>query len=308
MIEVQIKNEELFNKFKQMASYSSELTGICSFNENMLELLESNGVLIDQNQIKEKQQAIITMNGNVMEVKNSTPEILAFLGNKSETDYEISVFYMDRVHMLILAGILEPDEKFKNFYSRVEDTDDLSILLYGNKRLQGENAYEIFKEKLDKETITLADCPFTEEDYRTKDLSYVTDEVTFTSNLELNSNGKGYFVEAVSKNGRKYYITFYIRPTGLQRLIMYKGGSANIAFTSSRSQGVATFISSPEILPEGFNMKLVKMYTPYKRIPKVNTWRALFYEYKYRKSLNAKNMINRNVRGLTKLAEEGVFE
>ena len=56
MIEVQLKNKELFDNLKYYASYASELTLVCAFRDEMADMLKSYNVEFDDSELKKKRK------------------------------------------------------------------------------------------------------------------------------------------------------------------------------------------------------------------------------------------------------------
>ena len=314
MIEVQIKDKKLFDKFKSQArQYCSELTGVCVFDDSMLEQLQLAGLCLEHGKEKEKKDPTITMRGDIMCIENSTPDILSFVGNTKVGDTEVSVFYMDRVYMLLAAKILVADDKFKNYYSKLHGREPLSVLLYGNRRLRGENPSKIIGEllEIDPNEVTLDMCPFTkDEDYICKEVSYMTEDVQFLSDLVRNKSGKGFHINARGKEtGRKYMFTYYTMPSQIDLLMMYEGGEVRMAIGATKNFGGKTVSASPVIVPKGMKFAIEQAVRPRSRKIKADVWRAIFYEYQYRMSLNDKNDIDRSRTNTnwTSLIEQGVF-
>ena len=83
MIEVQITDLEKYEELKKYASYNSDITHVCSFRDEMAELLGSFGINFNAQQNKkdlnEKENLIpiLTIQGkNVMKLDNAPAEML----------------------------------------------------------------------------------------------------------------------------------------------------------------------------------------------------------------------------------------
>lgn len=310
MLEVQIKDPRLFEKFKEFATYKSELTKVAEFPDTMLDELKQYGILGEEEKIEEAKKPVLRIKGQTMSIDNPTKEILVFLGNTMENDYEISIRFMDRVRMLIYSNVVDVDQSFLSFYSHLDGSEPLSELLYGDKNYRRKPSLQKVleeREGTDKKFKINETFLLDEEMIRYKDVSYMTAELKFTTNLIKNEN-KGYHIEGIDRNGKKYYLSMYSRPNYLESQLLHVGSITKIAFTSQQTRGMKIYVSGFEIIPRDMEMKLVRIYSPRTRMISTEYFRILYDELRFRMELTEDNKLTPRSNMKGQYAAQGIFE
>lgn len=311
MIEVQVKNPTLFNKFKDSSTYHSELTKVMEFPDSMLEELKEYNVLDNSAEIEPKGDPIISIKGKTMVIDNPTLEILSFLGNRLDNDHEIAVGSMGRVRMLIYANILKVDDSFLEFYSYMDGSEKLSDLLYGAKNWRkNQNLQSALQERdgIEGDILIKDSLLMDPEMIRFKDVSYKTADIKLLSNVEPNKSGRGYNIRAVDSKNRKLYLNMYYRPTNIEKMILTKGNKTRISYSSEKSSGMQIFINTFEIIPTNMEMKMVRVYTPKTRLISADYFRVIHDEFRFRNELTEDNKLTPRLNMKSQYAVSGVFE
>ena len=279
MIEVQIKSPELFNQLKQYASYHSELTGVCSFRDEMKNMLIDNGVEIKRevNITKEKPKLDI-VNGKVMKLINAPAEMLSYVGCRTEFDPTIALKDISQVARLVEAGLVETTSKFDNLYSKLSYRSKISELVCSNIKVYGKGRLIDFIDKdLTIQSMKFADPNEIKETtvvYRNMKLEVIEPlkEVT----------GKRYVEIKCQDNYRNIYLRFYQR-SSILKSIAFEGNRINIAVTKfMQGPGDSLIAYDPIILPEGLTLIKDVAVSPRKRTIPPDLFRYAYYEFLFR--------------------------
>ena len=274
MIEVQIKSRELYNELKQYASYCSDLTLVCSFRNELSDLLKEYGVIFNEIK-KEKIMPTLTITGkNIMKLENAPAEMLYFVGVRSEYDPTIPIKYMNEVRLLIKHGLVKRSDRFNKLYSKLGYRSKIQDLIAANVKFYGKGKVTDF---VDPEA-TIQSLKFNEA--TEKPIVYKQMKVKILSGLEK----KDKYDEFIGKDqsGNRIVLRFYNRSIILKS-IAFKGNEISIATTKVQVQSNDDHvIYDPIILPEDLLFIKDIMYSPNNRKIPIDLWRNIFYEFKYR--------------------------
>ena len=294
MIEVQIKDERLYNELKQYASYSSDLTKVCSFRDEMLEFLKEKGVEVDpkyeNNRLKQK--AVLSITGrNVMELQNAPAEMLYYCGVRSEFDPTISLKYMNEINHLLNNNLIDVDQKFLDVYTKLSYRDRIDSLVCANVRFHGKGRLIDYIDG----SLTLQSMRFPEA--KEKVVNYRNMLVKVIKGPGHNSTDsqvvKEYerfdeaYVILCDKEGipianRYMVLRFYNRPVILKS-ILYEGNKINISCKKiSEGRNGVFIVYDPIILPKGLNLRREVVYSPPNRKIPADLYRNALFEFQCR--------------------------
>ena len=306
MIEVQIYNEEVYQKLKPLASYASDLTRVCAFRNELLDTLHDNGVEVDEETIHAirdfKKTPILTIeNGNIMRLNNASAEMLYFVGVRSEFDPTIPVRFAQEVGLILNSKLCKVDNKFREVYNKLGYRSKISELISANVRMQGKGKLIDF---IDKD-LTIQSLRF--PDAREKEIQY---KQLLVKVLKLPNKQKQDDLGDAIYDGRRYWeamvvrcdkerraldpknpdnimiLRFYNRPIILKS-ILYPGNRFNIAcskITETQDGFLSCF--DPIIIPEGLNHSKKTAYlAPTRSIP-ADLWRNALFEFQIRYNYN----------------------
>lgn len=284
MIEVQIKDRSLYDKVKSYANYSSDLTLVCSFRDEMAPMLKNYGVEFNEeglNLNENKGKPILTISGrNVMKLINAPAEMLHYVGVRSEFDPTIPVAKMEEVHNLIKEGLVKRDEKFKNLYSpigynaKIKDLICSSVRFYGKGRLT-----DYVDPESTIRSLKLKDC---------KEKSIVYKQFNLKPYTSIMSKEKFDEFFAKDSSGNNIKLRFYNKPIILKS-IAFKGNEFSICTPRVGQEGGYFLVTDPIILPKGMNMFKDISISPIGRKVPANLWRNAYYEFMYRYNANEYN-------------------
>lgn len=279
MIEIQITDEKVYNRLKKYAIYSSDLTRVCSFRDELANLLIENDleVNVDENSTEKIIPTLTIQGRNIMKLQNASSEMLYFVGCRSEYDPTISVKNMNEVAKLVENNLVETDEKFNNIYSKMGYRSKINELVCANVKFYGKGKLTDY---IDGDlTITSAKLP----DHNEKPIVYKQMEVTITDPIEK----KDKYDEFIGKDkyGSKIILRFYVR-NPILKSIAFKGNKINIASTKIIVEDNNDhIIYDPIILPKGLTYVKDIIYSPKNRKIPVDLWRNLYYEFMFRYNL-----------------------
>lgn len=274
MIEVQIKNKELYHELKQYANYHSDLTLVCSFRDELGDLLKEYGVSFEEKE-QEKTIPILDITGrNVMILKNAPAEMLYFVGVRSEYDPTIPIRCMNEVSMLIKNNLVELAPKFKNLYSKLSYRSKISDLIAANVKFYGKGKLTDFIDaNLTIQSLKFNDCVEKDIIYKQLDLKVTSPIIKQSKYDEFN---------CVDKFGNNFILRFYNRSLILKS-IAFKNNEISVAATKVFVQDNDDhIIYDPIILPKGLQLIKDTMYTPTSRAIPIDLYRNAMYEFMYR--------------------------
>ncbi len=282
MIEVQIKNEELYKRLKQYAIYSSDLTHVCSFRDELEPMLQESGIFdIFRDERNRKMSSslpkLTIVNGNVMKLEGAPAEMLHFVGVRSEMDPTIPVSRMHEVHLLVAAGLVEPDERFKRLYSRLGYRDKIESLVCAKVRFR-----ELGKltDYIDP-SATFQSMKF--NDCREKPLVYRQMNVKIVKALEPKEKWDEIVCQTTdTAKPQRIILQFYNRPIILKS-IAFLENRISIAFSKITETPYGSLRTiDPVILPKGLEfIKDVAVGPKSRQIP-ADLWRNAYYEFMFR--------------------------
>lgn len=274
MIEVQIKSKELYNELKQYASYCSDLTLVCSFRDELSDLLKEYGVAFEEIK-KEKTTPTLTITGrNIMKLENAPAEMLYFVGVRSEYDPTIPIRCMNEVRLLIKNGLVNRTERFNKLYSKIGYRSKIHDLISANVKFYGKGKLTDY---IDPDA-TIQSLKF--NDCVEKPIIYKQMKIKILTPLEK----KDKWDEFTGKNqsGNRVVLRFYNRSIILKS-IAFKGNEISIATTKVLVQSNDDHVVyDPIILPEGLNLIKDIMYSPKSRAIPIDLYRNALYEFLYR--------------------------
>lgn len=296
MIEIQIRDEQLYCSVKQYAEYSSDLTRVCSFRDEMAPLLQEVGIQVEVKNPVKKELPVLTIKGkNIMELKNAPAEMLHYVGVRSEYDPTIAVTMMHEVSILVENHLVQCDERFKELYGKLGYRGKIQQLVCASVKFYGKGKLLDFIDGgLSIQSLNFPDC-------KTKSIPYKQLRVKITElngkwdDLSLQADGDvvkheakwdevhGFQCDsqgAPMKDG-KIIIRFYQRPIIL-RGILFKGNRINILCPKISETDGSLLTYDPIIIPDGLKMREDVMITPPNRKIPALLYRNAYDEFKLR--------------------------
>lgn len=252
MLEVQITDKKLYEKYKEFASYSCDYTGVLELREELLESLKSDGVKIDENLIERAEKPILTIQGRrIMKILHASPEMLYFLGVRTMNDTTIANQDMRQVYELISQGLVDVDEKFKNVYSYLGYRNKVNELICSTLYYRDSGRLTDYVEGTS--TIQTMNLP----DIASRDIEIHEKEIVITS--QIIDYKRTWVITGKTNDGDMVRITFYNK-TQLLRSIAFPGHKITIAFPKADFRKGTYYLTDPLILPKGFSIFPYKGY------------------------------------------------
>ena len=290
LIEVQIKDEEQYQYFKQFANYSSDITHVCLLRDSFAEALNKQNITEYNISNQQAEKPKLTAVGKIITIWNGTPELYFFCGNRALFDSQISGFNLPEVEFLINNNLVDVDNKFLELYSnigaraKVEDLVMSSVNYRGTGKLS--NIVESPSDKYTK-YVDINETIISSVSYRQK-------TVIVKSSLERSDKGYYQFkVEDSNNLGTYIYIRFYSKSPLLNKIASINNEIA-IASNKFYTGGDGNLITIEPIILPSTNTRLIKrrvIKPPNRKIPPM-LYRASYFEYMYRR--------NRDKNGKTK--------
>lgn len=290
MIEVQLDNKEIFDELKFYASYSSDLTLVCAFREEMADMLRSYNVKFDESQLKikeEKEEVIPTLtivSGKVMKLVNAQAEMLHYVGVRSEMDPTIPITKMDEVHNLIKNGLVKRDEKFKSLYSPIGYNAKIGDLICSKIRFMNKGRLIDY---IDTDS-TIRGLKIGE--VRETPINYKQFNVKVFSPI-MRAEGKRYAEFSVKDDSNNIIKLRFYNKCDILKSIAFKGNEFSFATNKvqeehgyNRSSSLVVY--DPIILPKGMDLFEDKNITPKGRTIPADLYRNAYYEFYYRYHAN----------------------
>lgn len=274
MIEVQIKSKELYNELKQYANYHSDLTMVCSFRDELSDLLKEYDIKFEEKEKEEKIPTLTITGRNIMKLEGAPAEMLYFVGVRSEFDPTIPIRCMNEVTMLIKNGLVERTDKFNRLYSKLGYRSKISDLLAANIKFYGKGKMTDYVDP----SLTIQSLKFNE--CTEKPIIYKQINMKVLTPIEKKPKYDEFTGE--DTYGNKIILRFYNRSVILKS-IAFRGNNISIATTKVAVQDNDDHIVyDPIILPEGLTLIKDIMYTPKTRAIPIDLYRNALYEFKYR--------------------------
>lgn len=277
MIEVQIKNKEIYNRLVQYANYHSDITGVCSFRDELFPMLQSNGLIVEKPK-EMKSKPILDIQGTkVMKLVHAPAEMLHFVGVVSEYDPTIPITHMHEVNLLVQNGLVEPSKKMNEVYAPMGYRSKISELISANLRFYGRGKLIDY---IDKD-LSIMSLNFNQ--IKEKNLVYKQMELQILGPLE--DKGKYWQIASIDKGGVKVLLNFFSKPA-LLKSIAFEGNVINVSASKVTEIGINFSITDPIILPRGLQLiKDIMVMPPNRKIP-VMHYRNAYYEFMYRYHLS----------------------
>lgn len=282
MIETQFKNRELYNEMKKYAIYSSDITMVCAFRDELADLLISENVEFnydkDHKETDNKEKPILTIEGkNIMKLINAPAEMLHFVGVRSEFDPTIPIRFMDEVSKLVDNNLIKTDEKFNKLYSHLSYNSKVNDLVCANVKFYGKGKLTDY---LDGNS-TLRSLNVSEH----KETPVMYKQMSLKVMEPIQEKDRTSYITCKLINEipeRKVILQFY-NPTILLRSIAFRGNLINISTTKVIENNDESFtIINPIILPNGLNLTDDVSISPKSRSVPADLWRNAYYEFMYR--------------------------
>lgn len=282
MIEVQV-NPEIYDEVKMYASYHSDITHVCAFRDELIDLIKNYGIEIEKDEESEQKRPVLTIQGkNVMKLEDAPAEMLHFVGVRSEFDPTIALRNMNYVHKLISSNLVQLDSKFKELYSPMKYRSKINELVCANVKFYGKGKLTDF---IDGD-LTIQSMKFNE--CNEKSISYK--QLSLTVKEPIVDEGKIWTIKCETYNERikrAVLLKFYSK-SNLLRSIAFKGNKIGISTTKVLQDKEYNYvINDPIILPNpNFTMDEDIMLTPKTRAIPVDLWRNALFEFMYRYDAN----------------------
>ena len=251
MIEIQIKDEKLYKKYKEFSSYHSDYTKVLELRDEMYDALIDDGLHVEKEQI-EYQKPVFTIQGRrIMKILNATPEMLYYLGVRTINDTTIANQDMRQVYELASQGLVDVDEKFRNVYSHLGYRNKINELICST--LYYRDSGRLTDQIDGVSTIQSMKLP----DVVERDIPIHEKEIIISG--QIVDYKKTWVITGKTKEGENVRITFYNKPQVL-RSIAFPGHKINIAFPKAEFDKGTYYITDPLILPKGFKIFPYKGY------------------------------------------------
>lgn len=282
MIEVQIKDRAKYNELKQYAGYSSDLTQVCSFRDEIAPILEENGIAFDKPEVSKDKPKITIQGKNIMKLVNASPEMLYFVGCRTEFDPTIPVRYMDEVVQLIEQKLVVRTKRFNEVYSPIGYRAKISELVCGGVKFYGKGRlYDFIDKDLTFQSMNFNSC-------KENKIYYKQMKVRVLEPME----DKGKYMQVKASYGKQPVIIriYGGKTNNLLKSIFYKNHEVNIATSkvtdADISGGKTLMVFDPIILPEGMHYRYASVFTPPNRKIPYDLYRFARSEFMYRYTAN----------------------
>lgn len=278
MIEVQIKDKKLYDEMKNYSSYNSDITQVCSFRDELISMIEEYGItdiFKSKDYNKNDIPRLTIVNNNVMKLEGASPEMLAFVGVRSEFDPTIPLRNMREVKMLIDSNLITTTDKFNEVYSKLNYRNKIKELVCSNVIF-----YKVGK-LIDYIDPDLTFTSMKLNDAVIKNVVYKQMEVKVIKNLESKEKYDEILCEN-TLNNTKIVLRFYNR-LHLLKSIAFLQNRFNIACNKISELDVEYFVTyDPIILPNGLDYYNVNYASPPNRKIPADLWRNAYYEFMFR--------------------------
>lgn len=130
MLEVQIKDRELFNKLKEFASYSSEITKVLCLPDsyrNKIPVEYSVSQVIDD-------KPVLKYDNEKIKIEPMTDEIRCYLDMFKNWQYSVSLKSMEKLQSLVDGNAVAIDGSFKAEFNRLSVSAKVKDLSISSKR------------------------------------------------------------------------------------------------------------------------------------------------------------------------------
>lgn len=273
MIEVQIKNEEIYEKLKKSSSYHSDITKVCSFRDEMRDLLDNYHLDYIRSGTTLDKPLLTIVSRKVMKLEGATPEMLHYVGVRSEYDPTIPLRYMGEVHQLIQQNLVECTEKFKEVYSPMSYRNKINDLICANVKFYNRGKLTDFVDgNLTIQSLNIPKCKEKTIFYKQMYLSVLSPQMMV---------GKTSEIKCVNDNGEPILLKFYIK-NELLKSIAFEGNKISILTTKVTESYNSLMVTDPIIVPKGLELPEEIMYSPPSRAIPADLYRNALYEFLYR--------------------------
>ena len=294
MIEVQIRDEEVYQKVRQYASYKSDLTHVCAFRDELAPLLFDMGVDVPRSEaervVREADKPYLTItSGKVPTVRNAPAEMLHFLGVRSEFDPTVPMHAIHQLHQVLKWGMIKPDKEFHSVYAKMGYRNHISELIAANVRIPGKGKLvDLVDGDLTVQTLGFGQVEPKVSSFKNFLLKVRMHHSTLNDPNPLAVVELDRYWEAEAyecgRDGRAdmnriVTLRFYNRPIVLKS-ILFDGNRINVAAqkVTEIREGVLA-VANPVILPAGAKMLQDVWYTPPNRKIPADMWRAAMDEF-----------------------------
>lgn len=285
MIEVQIKSKKLYEELKSYANYNSDLTQVCSFRNELYELLKEKGLEFDDKTIEKISQETVTpildiTGKNIMKLINAPAEMLYFVGVRSELDPTIPIRCMNEVSLLIKNKLVKPTDKFSNLYNAMSYSNKISDLICSNVKFYGKGKLlDYLDGDLTIRSLNISKCREKILHYKQLKLKVLSPIIEKDKYLEINCIEIN---ENITER-TKYILRFYNKNNRLLNSIAFQNNIFSISTSKITEDKLGNFIIyDPIILPKGLDFTEDIMYSPISRAIPIDLYRNALYEFKYR--------------------------
>lgn len=287
MIEIQIKDQILYDKLKIYANYHSDLTHVCSFRDEMFDTLKEEG--LDPSPVEtKKEKPILDIQGkNVMKLINAPAEMLFFVGVRSEFDPTIPVRFMHEVALIVEQGLVTTTDKFDSLYSHLSYRSKINELVCSNIKFQSKGKLiDYIDGSLSIQSLKIKDCREKHIAYKQIELKVLEPIKEKEKYLELvcqevkplNTNAK----TSQQIKPQRILLRFYNKYHKLLNSIAFIGNKFSISTNKISEFGGSLLIYDPYILPKGLDYRSDTMFTPPSRAIPIDLYRNALYEFMFR--------------------------
>lgn len=285
-LELQILDKKDFKVLSPYASYSSKLTGVCSFsadsvsliNQRFPNLLEKYKNQENNDLFEEIPSARVVVKNNKIFIENGNIEMLTYLDTRSLLNPEVKIINLPKLFDVIEAGLVETSEDFDALMTPLTEDSLISELYTSNGRMNFRGvAWSLTKLGEDKK---VGDLHFDEAPRLYKRMMTLKNMKIISYNAETKichiTDQKGY---------KKYEMKFFYVTPNLSS-VLKEGRIVTVASKKAYGEAkegeeVSYKLIEPIIIPTGLELKSIENLKSPRSIP-VAIYNSAYAEFKYR--------------------------
>lgn len=282
MIEIQIKDEKTYNALKVYASYSSDITRVCSFGDGFEPTLKEYGLTDiyrgdDAKLTSGSLPTLTIVRGNVMKLEGAPADMLAFVGVRSEFDPTIPLRNIEEVGLLVKNKLVKPTDSFNALYSKMGYRAKISDLVCAKVKFSrfGGSLLDFIDGDLTINSLKV-------NDPNVKPIPLKQVKVRVTGTLEAKDKFDQVMCKMEDSSGSNIILKFYNRPAILKSLL-FPGNIFTIAcpkITEAYDETLQTI--DPIITPAGLDYISTANVGPKSRQIPADLWRNAYFEFMFR--------------------------
>ena len=280
-IEIQIFDNEIFDSLKKYASYSSEITRVCSFRPELKQMLISYGLEIKENNFESSNnKPLLTVQGsNIMKLENASSSMLYYVGCRSEFDPTISLKNTNEVCKLIENNLIDKSQDFNELYSKMNYRSKIKDLICASVKFYGKGRLTDYVDS--EATIQSLLSP---NNIKTKTIKYKQAKCKILEDLDDKSETKEKYWECKvqeEKTNQKFILRFYYKAPILKSFL-FKDNIISFSTSKLLEENDYIICYDPIITPNDLLLISDEFVSPPNRKIPADLWRNAYYEFKIR--------------------------